>query len=98
MPSRSCFGHTVGDAKFSVLIGKANESHDAVRTVRVWARQPEASLDTAPARWITTWVSDSQLSEAVQAGIRRGSENGDQRADRNAQQDAATDAVHLPSR
>ena len=49
MPSRSCFGHTVGDAKFSVLIGKANESHDAVRTVRVWARQPEASLDTHPA-------------------------------------------------
>ena len=52
--------YAVGAAKFSVLIGKANESHDAVRTVRVWARQPEASLDTAPARWITTWVSDSQ--------------------------------------
>ena len=73
MPSRSCFGHTVGDAKFSVLIGKANESHVVVRTVRVWARQPEASLDTHPARWVKKERIRLQMGSAAQEGITRGS-------------------------
>jgi hypothetical protein len=44
-----------------------------------------AHVDTPPARWVTTWVSDCQGNEAAQDGIACGSENDDPGADRERQ-------------